>query len=49
MPVTIEKTFRIDAGHRCLGFEASKEAALHGHTWILRIVVEATAACVHNA
>ncbi len=42
MPVTIEKTFRFDAGHRCLGFENSKEAALHGHTWGLRIVVEAT-------
>ena len=44
MAVTIEKTFRFDAGHRCLGFEAGKEAALHGHTWGLRVVVEATAA-----
>lgn len=43
MPLTIEKTFRFDAGHRCLGFENSKEAALHGHTWVLRLVVEATA------
>jgi 6-pyruvoyltetrahydropterin/6-carboxytetrahydropterin synthase len=40
--VTIEKTFRFDAGHRCLGFEGSKESALHGHTWVLRLVVEAT-------
>jgi 6-pyruvoyltetrahydropterin/6-carboxytetrahydropterin synthase len=41
VPLTIEKTFRFDAGHRCLGFEASKEETLHGHTWTLRLVVEA--------
>jgi 6-pyruvoyltetrahydropterin/6-carboxytetrahydropterin synthase len=42
MPVTIEKTFRFDAGHRCLGFASSKEEALHGHSWVLRLVIEAT-------
>lgn len=42
MPLTIEKTFRFDAGHRCLGFEYSKEETLHGHTWELRLVVQAT-------
>jgi len=41
MPVTIEKTFRFDAGHRCLGFASSKEEALHGHSWVLRLVIEA--------
>lgn len=42
MPVTIEKTFRFDAGHRCLGFGDCKEEMLHGHTWVLRLVVEGT-------
>jgi 6-pyruvoyltetrahydropterin/6-carboxytetrahydropterin synthase len=42
MPATIEKTFRFDAGHRCLGFDDCKEAALHGHTWTLRLIIEAT-------
>ena len=42
MPVTIEKTFRFDAGHRCLGFAKSKEAALHGHSWVLRLVIESS-------
>lgn len=40
MPVTIEKTFRFDAGHRCLGFKNAKESTLHGHTWHLRLVIE---------
>ena len=40
MPVTIEKTFRFDAGHRALGFRDRKEEALHGHTWVLRLVIE---------
>jgi 6-pyruvoyltetrahydropterin/6-carboxytetrahydropterin synthase len=43
MPLTIEKTFRFDAGHRCLGFASSKEETLHGHSWVLRLVIEATA------
>ncbi len=42
MPVTIEKTFRFDAGHRALGFSNMKEETLHGHTWRLRLVVTAT-------
>ena len=41
MAVTIEKTFRFDAGHRALGFKPGKEETLHGHTWWLRLVVEA--------
>ena len=41
MPLTVEKVFRFDAGHRCLGFKDKKEETLHGHTWRLRIVVEA--------
>jgi 6-pyruvoyltetrahydropterin/6-carboxytetrahydropterin synthase len=41
MPVTVEKTFRFDAGHRCLGFDNMKEETLHGHTWRLRVVIEA--------
>jgi len=40
MPVTIAKTFRFDAGHRCLGFQNAKESTLHGHTWRLRLVIE---------
>ena len=48
MPVTIEKTFRFDAGHRCLGFDSSKEEALHGHSWVLRLVIEATEALDEN-
>lgn len=42
MPVTIEKVFRFDAGHRCMGFHDKKEATLHGHTWNLRVVIEAS-------
>jgi len=41
MPVTVEKIFRFDAGHRCLGFKNKKEETLHGHTWRLRVVIEA--------
>jgi 6-pyruvoyltetrahydropterin/6-carboxytetrahydropterin synthase len=41
MPITVEKTFRFDAGHRALGFKERKEESLHGHTWLLRIVIEA--------
>jgi len=41
MPLTIEKVFRFDAGHRCLGFKDKKEETLHGHSWHLRVVVEA--------
>jgi 6-pyruvoyltetrahydropterin/6-carboxytetrahydropterin synthase len=44
MPVTIEKTFRFDAGHRCLGFDNMKEETLHGHTWHLRVIIETTSA-----
>ena len=40
MPVSIEKTFRFDAGHRALGFTDHKEETLHGHTWHLRVVIE---------
>jgi 6-pyruvoyltetrahydropterin/6-carboxytetrahydropterin synthase len=40
MPVTVEKTFRFDAGHRALGFRHLKEETLHGHTWVLRLVIE---------
>src|SRR6476659_350715 len=40
MPITIEKTFRFDAGHRALGFKYKKEETIHGHTWYLRLVVE---------
>jgi 6-pyruvoyltetrahydropterin/6-carboxytetrahydropterin synthase len=40
MPVSIEKTFRFDAGHRALGFKDRKEETLHGHTWHLRVVIE---------
>jgi 6-pyruvoyl-tetrahydropterin synthase len=40
MPVTIEKTFRFDAGHRALGFKERKEESLHGHTWVRRLVIE---------
>jgi 6-pyruvoyltetrahydropterin/6-carboxytetrahydropterin synthase len=40
MALTIEKTFRFDAGHRALGFKNGKEETLHGHTWWLRLVVE---------
>ena len=41
MPVTVEKVFRFDAAHRCLGFTNKKEETLHGHTWRLRVVIEA--------
>ncbi|MET7390615.1 6-pyruvoyl tetrahydropterin synthase family protein [Streptomyces sp. NPDC005529] len=41
MTTTIEKTFRFDAGHRALGFNYQKEETIHGHTWELRLVVEA--------
>jgi 6-pyruvoyltetrahydropterin/6-carboxytetrahydropterin synthase len=41
MPVTVEKIFRFDAGHRCIGFKNKKEETLHGHTWGLRVVIEA--------
>ena len=44
MPLTIEKTFRFDAGHRALGFHDHKEETLHGHTFSLRLVIEATQA-----
>ena len=40
MPVSIEKTFRFDAGHRALGFHDHKEETLHGHTWHLRVILE---------
>ncbi len=40
MPMTIEKTFTFDAGHRALGFADKKEESLHGHTWRLRVVIE---------
>ena len=40
MPVTVEKVFRFDAAHRCLGFNNKKEETLHGHTWRLRVVIE---------
>ena len=40
MPVSIEKTFRFEAGHRALGFKDRKEETLHGHTWHLRVIIE---------
>lgn len=42
MTLTIEKTFRFDAGHRALGFPDQKERTLHGHTWRMRVVVAAS-------
>ena len=40
MERTIQSSFIFEAGHRIIGLEPIEEQAIHGHTFIVKIIIK---------